>query len=443
MNLFGTDGIRGKFGEELTNEIAYSLGRVLAQEQNQAVIVVGRDTRISGEELTTALSRGIFDYGGQVLNMGVVPTNAVANYVLKTGADYGVMISASHNPPDYNGLKVFDKYGVKICVAKQQEFSSKILSEKVSLSIEQTNLSIFDGSVGHYKKYVRESIDCSFDGLKVALDCCYGSAYKLATEIFSESEADIVAYCNFDKGELINVDCGATVPSFLLSQMEFNGCDLGFAFDGDADRLAVFEKNTFISPDRIFFAFAKYFLQTNQLNKNTVVGTIMTDTGLEKSLQKLGITLVRTAVGDSNIYQKMTEEGFVLGGENSGHYLLSNFSTGSDAIINALLVAKIFKEKGSILQYTAEYKPYYNANKNILLDKKVWQKAKEKELLFDFTEKFKQKFPTLRVVARASGTEPKIRLFVEGKNKSMVETGMQFVEKELSLLIEQIKLSNN
>ena len=436
MNLFGTDGIRGKFNEDLTKETAYALGKVLAQEQSQVIVVIGRDTRTSGNELLSALSKGIFDYGGQVLNMGVVPTNAVAHYVLKTGADFGVMISASHNPPEYNGLKVFDKYGVKICTSKQQEFSQKILQTDVILSCKDTNLSVFEGSEESYMEYLKSKIHTDLSGLKVALDCCYGSAYKVGKEIFAQYGADVVAYCNFDKGELINVDCGATVPSFLKRQMLSNGCQLGFAFDGDADRLAVFEGETLLSPDRVFFAYAKYFYHLGQLNKNTVVGTVMTDMGLEKSLKKLGVSMVRTDVGDSNIYDKMTSEGFVLGGENSGHYLLSNYATGSDALINALLVAKIFKEMGSLVKFTEEYKPYYNASKNILVEKSLFNTLKNNDALCQTKQKFAEKFPSLRLVARLSGTEPKIRIYVEGKNKSTVESGMVFVDGLIATLIE-------
>lgn len=436
MNLFGTDGIRGKYGEELTKETAYALGSVLAQEQNQAIVVIGRDTRTSGSELLSALSKGVYDYGGQVLNMGIVPTNAVAHYVLKTGADFGVMISASHNPPDYNGLKVFDKYGVKICASKQHEFSQKILQTNVVLSCRDTYVSLFEGSEESYIQYIKSNIQTDLRGLKIAVDCCYGSAYKVGKEIFAQYGADVVAYCNFDKGELINVDCGATVPSFLKRQMLSNGCQLGFAFDGDADRVAVFEGETLLSPDNIFFAYAKYFYQLGQLNKNTVVGTIMTDTGLEKSLKKLGVNMIRTDVGDSNIYDKMIKEGFVLGGENSGHYLLSNYATGSDALINALLIAKIFKEKGSLLAFTAEYKPYYNASKNILVEKSVFNTIRDNDSLCQTRRQFAEKYPTLRLVARLSGTEPKIRIYVEGKNKSTVESGMTFVVGLITTLIE-------
>lgn len=440
MNLFGTDGIRGKFGQELTLNVTYSLGRVLAEEQKGVIVVVGRDTRTSGESLLSVLSKGIFDHGGQVINLGVVPTNAVAHYVLKTGADFGVMISASHNPPEYNGLKVFDKYGVKICLSKQKEFSQKILQTEVILSAIQDVMPIFEGSEKHYIDYVKEKIPVDCKGLSVALDCCYGSAYKLAKEIFLESNARVTAYCDFDKGQLINLDCGATCPEFLAEQMEGNGCKLGFAFDGDADRLAVFEGSQYLTPDRVLYAFAKHFHQTSTLAKNTVVGTIMTDGGLEKSLKEIGVQLVRTDVGDGNIFDEMTANGYVLGGENSGHYLLGNYATGSDAIINALLVTKIYLQHGSIMQYTSEYQPFCRIEKSLLLPKHILRRLQEENSLEEVKKTVSQSYPTVKTVARFSGTEPKIRLMTEASTKQEVENAMSLLMVELKKLIKEEKV---
>lgn len=439
MNLFGTDGIRGRFGKELTPSVAYALGRALAEEQTGTVVVIGMDTRTSGGLLSTALSRGVFDHGGQVLSLGVVPTNAVAHYVLKTGADFGVMISASHNPPDYNGLKVFDKYGVKICLSKQEEFSNKILQTEVFLPNGEEILSVFDGSEEQYVDYVCEKIPVDCDNLPIAIDCCYGSAYKLGKEIFLKSNAKVIAYCDFAKGQLINVDCGATSPEFLAEQMKNNGCKLGFAFDGDADRLAVFEETQYLSPDRVLYAYAKYFYEKGQLAKNTVVGTVMTDGGLEESLKKIGITLVRTDVGDSNVFEEMTTNGYVLGGENSGHYLLSNYATGSDAIINALLLTAVYLEKGSIIDYTAEYVAFCRKEKSLLMQKSHLQYLKSTNSLQVIKEKFCRDHPSQKLVLRFSGTEPKIRIMVEGKTTAEVEQSIVEIIDSLNKVIDERK----
>jgi len=435
MNLFGTDGIRGKFGQELTIDVAYSLGKVLAEQESGCIVVVGRDTRTSGEELLSTLAKGVFDYGGQVVNLGVVPTNAVAYCVLKTGADYGVMISASHNPPEYNGLKVFDKYGVKICTAKQLEFSQSMLQMEINLPTQNSFVPIFEGAEKNYCDYLLNAISVDLTGVKIALDCSYGSAYRVAKEVFLAKNATVVSYADFNKGQLINVDCGAVCPTFLQNQMANNGCDLGFAFDGDADRLAVFQGTTQVLPDRVLYAYAKYMASQKELKKNTVVGTIMTDDGLEKSLNQLGVNLVRTDVGDGNIFEKMTQEGYVLGGENSGHYLLGEYATGSDAILNALLVAKIYQQRGNLLDYTAEYKPFYRKESSITLPRKVLDKIKNDGDLEGVKEDFLQKYPTLRLVLRFSGTEPKIRFMVTGKNKNLVNNANAYLQNCIDKII--------
>ena len=427
MNLFGTDGIRGKFGQELTQNLAYALGKVLAEEQKDGIVVVGKDTRVSGETLLSALSKGVHDHGGQVLNLGIVPTNAVAHCVLRTGADFGVMISASHNPPEYNGLKVFDKYGVKICLSKQKEFSKKILETEIILPSIQEFLPVFEGTEKNYVNYLKEKFPIDCNGLSIALDCCYGSAYKLAKKAFANVNAKITAYCDFAKGQLINVDCGATQPDFLAEQMDGNGCVLGFAFDGDADRLAVFEGREYLLPDRLLYAFAKYFKESNKLTKDTVVGTVMTDGGLEKSLKEIGVHLVRTQVGDSNIFEEMMTKGYVLGGENSGHYLLSNYATGSDALINALLTTEIYLKHGSILQYTSEYKPFCRLEKSLLLSPSVLQRMKENCVLQDIQNNLSQNYPSVKTVARFSGTEPKIRLMTESSDQAKVTEAMTYL----------------
>ena len=435
MNLFGTDGIRGKFGQELTMDKAYALGKVLAEEEAGCVVVIGKDTRTSGDELASALSKGVFDYGGQIINLGIVPTNAVAYYVLKTGADYGVMISASHNPPEYNGLKVFDKYGVKICLSKQLEFSKNMLQTQISLPQSNAFVPIFEGAEKQYCEYLLKAISVDLKGVKIALDCSYGSAYRVAKEVFLAKNAEVVAYADFNKGELINMDCGAVCPKFLQSQMANNDCDLGFAFDGDADRLAVFEGTTQVLPDRVLYAYAKYMASQDILLKNTVVGTIMTDGGLQKALKQIGVNLVRTDVGDGNIYEKMTQEGYVLGGENSGHYLLGEYATGSDAILNALLIAKIYQQKGSILEYTAEYKPFYRQENSLTLPRQLLEELKKDGKIEKIKSEFMLKYPSLKLVLRFSGTEPKIRLMVEGKNKTTVNNANTYLLNCLDKII--------
>ncbi len=436
MNLFGTDGIRGIYGLDLTISLAYSLGMALLNHQSSGIVIVGRDTRMSGEALAEGLIRGINDNGGQVINLGVVPTNAVAHYVRRIGADYGVMISASHNPPNYNGLKVFDRYGVKICAKKQAEISAFLTENKVELPLFTVETPTFMGADGIYMEDIKKLFPISLKGIKIALDCCYGSAYKLAKEVFFGLDATLIVYCDFNRGDMINVGCGATNTDFLQKLMQTNGCQLGFAFDGDADRIAVFEKAELLHPDRVFYAFAKYFKEKGCLNNNTVAGTILTDTGLEKCLNKLNISLLRTDVGDSKIYELMVQKGLNVGGENSGHYILSDYATCSDAIINALLVSQIYIKHGSLLEYTKEYKSYNNLSANISINEKTILNIKQSGIFDELQNQFNLKFPSIRLVLRFSGTEPKIRIFVEGKSIQTCNSAMEYIKGEINTYLE-------
>ncbi len=439
MNLFGTDGIRGIYGADLTISLTYSLGMALLSRQKGGIVVVGRDTRMSGEALAEGFIRGINDNGGQVINLGIVPTNAVAHYVRRIGADYGVMISASHNPPNYNGLKLFDRYGVKICAQKQAEISEFLRDNKVELPMFSVETPTFKGADDIYMEDIKKLFPTSLKGIKIALDCCYGSAYKLAKEIFLALEATLIVYCDFNRGDMINVGCGATNTDFLQKLMKANGCELGFAFDGDADRIAVFEKTEILHPDRIFYAFAKYFKEKGRLNKNTVVGTILTDTGLEKCLNKLDITLLRTDVGDSKIYEMMTKNGLNVGGENSGHYILSDYATCSDAIINALLVSEIYIKHGSLLEYTKEYKPYKSQSLNISVKENAMEEIKKSDKLEEIKSHFALKFPNLKLVLRLSGTEPKIRIYVEGRSAPTCNVAINYLTGEINAYLDNIK----
>lgn len=417
MNYFGTDGIRGTFGSTLTTSTAFLLGESLALLNECPIIVIARDTRVSGEELFSALAKGVYLKGGNVINLGVLPTNAVGHFVRKMGGDYGVMITASHNPPQDNGLKVFDRYGVKLCASKQLVVSRMMSSLK--------NEEMSSGKVYEPIFYDIENIYCddvlkalgkpNLSGLSVALDCCYGSSYKVAPLAFSQSKANVSAFCNSCAGSKINVDCGATHPEFLQEKLKSGKYQLGFAFDGDADRLAVFEGKEFVPNNRVFYAYAKYLFESGRLAKNTVCGTTLTNGGVEQALTKLGISLVRSDVGDVNVFNKMVEHSLTFGGEESGHYLLCDYATSSDAIVNALVISKIFMEKGSILAYTAECvdKPY--ATINVSLTDNNISLASEQSLKM-LSSRLKKLYPNCRAVLRKSGTENKVRAYLEGED---------------------------
>lgn len=416
MNYFGTDGIRGTFGSTLTESTAFLLGKSLALLGDCPIIVIASDTRLSGEKLFSALASGVYQGGGNVINLGVLPTNAVGHFVRKMGGDYGVMITASHNPPQDNGLKVFDRYGVKLCPSKQIAVSRMMSNIKDDLVVEgRIYEPIFYDIENIYCDDVLNAIgEVNIRKMSVALDCCYGSAYKVAPLAFTKAGANVTAFCNAKKGDKINVDCGATHTEFLQSKLASGKYDLGFSFDGDADRLAVFEGDEFVPNNKIFFAYAKYLKEKSRLSHNTVCGTTLTNGGVENALNKMGVTLVRSDVGDTNVFNAMVEHGLNFGGEESGHYLLCDFATSSDAIVNALFACKIYAEKGSLLKYAEECRDVPFATANITLTESN-AKLAAKENLDLAVARLNKLYPECRVVLRKSGTENKVRAYLEGE----------------------------
>ncbi len=416
MNFFGTDGIRGTYGSTITDGTAYLLGKSLALLGGDGpIIIICRDTRLSGENLFNALAQGVYSGGGNVINLGILPTNSVGHFVRKLGGDYGVMISASHNPPEDNGLKVFDRYGVKLCRAKQNVVSKMMNSLLKTVPEGKVYEPVFYDIDNIYCEDIASKADVKLTGLSVALDCCYGASYKVAKKLFSMLGAKVTAYCDRDSGKMINIGCGATHTEFLQNKLFDSKCQLGFAFDGDCDRLAVFEGNKLVDNNAVFLAMARFMKEKGRLAKNTVAGTVLTNSGLEKALNASGIKLIRSDVGDINIFEKMAKEGLTLGGEESGHYILSEFATSSDALVSALYVCKIYLEKGSILSYTADYAPSPFCKLDIPLTSGNAALAADYALAAA-VDRLGSVYPDCRIVLRKSGTEPKIRAYAEGEH---------------------------
>jgi phosphoglucosamine mutase len=420
MNFFGTDGIRGTYGRTITDGTAFLLGKALALSSDQAIIVIARDTRVSGESLFNALVQGVYNGGGNAINLGILPTNSVGHFVRKLGGDYGVMISASHNPPSDNGLKVFDKYGIKLCRAKQNILSNTMNNLMRTVPNGKVYEPIFYDIENIYCDDLLDRVPVDMTGLKIALDCCFGASFKVAKMLFARCNAKVTAFCNTAKGKMINVGCGATNTDYLLGKMASGDFHLGFAFDGDCDRIAMFERATLVDNDRIFLAMAKYLCEKGKLSRDTVVGTILTNSGLEEALASHNINMLRSDVGDTNVMNLMCEYGLNLGGEDSGHFILSDFATSSDALLTALFLTKIYIEKGSILKYTAEYTAKPVRRFDIPL-------SRVSELYLDtcgltaLSERANKQFPHCRLILRTSGTEEKIRVNIEGENYEDVE----------------------
>lgn len=415
MNCFGTDGIRGTYGSTLNDGTAYLLGKSLALcGEDCPIVVVARDTRTSGNKLFAALASGVYDGGGNVINLGVLPTNAVGHFTRKFGGDFGVMITASHNPPSDNGLKVFDRYGVKLCAVKQHKISALMdclpVTEDKRFAVTEP---IFYDIANIYRDDVIKALPTSLGGLKVALDCCFGASCRVATSVFDSAGA--ATYCINDKpdGAKINVECGATCPQVIADFTAKCGAELGFSFDGDADRLAVCEKGVIVPNNKVFYSIAKYLSQCGLLKKSAVVGTSLTNGGVENALASLGVKLLRSDVGDTNVFNAMAANALNFGGEESGHYLLTDYETSSDAILNALFVADIYIRKGSLFDYTEECVDVPYVQQSIALGD-TYERLTTSTVLNDTATRVQRLYPDCRIVLRKSGTENKLRVYVEG-----------------------------
>lgn len=413
MKYFGTDGIRGKYGDKLDSSLAYKTGKALCQYFGTGDYVIGRDTRVSGEPLERALIKGITEMGGRAVLLGILPTPAVAHITVATKARCGIMISASHNPPEYNGIKVFDCNGVKL--TQEQENSVEYYIDNQPIYNGATADTIeFVGAKKKYIDFLTKTADADFSGLKVWLDCAYGASAPVAKQVFESLGAEVrVDNCSL-RGEKINSGCGALHPDYVLRSMEGTDYRLGFAFDGDADRLAVVMDGEVIDGDTVLYNISNSI----NLKDNVVVGTILNNLALEQKLLQNGKKLLRTPVGDKYICDLLYRNGYNLGGEQSGHYIVYPAATTGDGILSALFLTKaLFKngelgriEKLSLVpqKAIAEY-----ADPSIIYDKGLLKMVDESEKLLSGNG---------RIIVRMSGTEPKVRVMVESEDAAIVDS---------------------
>ena len=409
---FGTDGIRGIANQDLTADLAYKCGNALTVLKKFPTVVIGRDTRLSGDMLALSVSSGITAGGGNVLDVGIMPTAAIAYLTKYFGASYGVVISASHNPPEYNGIKVFGSDGYKLLEEDEAAIESCFTKSNY---IAHPNL-------GKYKKieygsdiyvdYLRKTCPEGLNGLKVVLDCCNGAAYQVAPQVFKELGADVRVYNSENTGLRINVGCGSLHPEDLVKKVVEKGCDIGFAFDGDSDRLlAVDEKGNQINGDHIIYLVATNLKKEGKLKGNIAVGTHHTNMGIQKALEDKDIKLLRADIGDKYVMELMLKNGAVIGGEQSGHVIMSEFATTGDGILSAIQVARLLMS-GKKLSECLDVKLYPQVNINVAVKDKI--RVMNNEDLAEFINDCRAKLASKgRVLVRASGTEPRIRVMVE------------------------------
>lgn len=420
--FFGTDGIRGIPNKSLDCITAFQAGNALTALKDKKIkVAVGRDTRVSGEMLFAALSAGIMCGGGDVVNLGLIPTAGVAYITNATEVDYGIVISGSHNPPEYNGIKVFGDDGHKLNEDEEQEIEKLMGAINYAEPNNIGRLIHYFEPLQSYAEYLLGACSVDLKGLKVVLDCANGAASKIAPEIFTKLGATLIPnFCDTVGGD-INNQCGCTHMDTVKRLVLENGADIGIAFDGDSDRVLVCDKNGYIvDGDMILYILAKYYIERDLLNPPIVVGTVLTNMGIENALKEHNIKLERTDVGDKYVIERMLKTKAVLGAEQSGHIIIGNKSTTGDGILASLMLCKIMKEKQTSLKNLCDVELYSQQNLNVAVPDKysLMANKKLKQYIDELTKKLNGDG---RILVRASGTEPKIRVTVESKNAELAE----------------------
>ncbi|HNV26941.1 MAG TPA: phosphoglucosamine mutase [Nitrospira sp.] len=430
--LFGTDGVRGVANlEPMTSEIAMQLGRAAAhifmRRAGRHQVVIGKDTRLSGYMLESALTSGICSMGVDVLLVGPLPTPAIAFLTRSLRADAGVVISASHNPYQDNGIKFFSNEGFKLPDELEARIEQLIISDEIK-HLRPTADAIgkayrIGDAEGRYIEFVKRSLprDLDFQGIKLVVDCANGAAYKVAPAVLRELGAEIEVIANTPDGMNINDHCGAVHPERLQEAVRRHGAHIGIALDGDADRaIFVCEQGQIVDGDHVMAALGLDLHGQGRLASQTVVGTVMSNFGLELAMKKAGIQLMRTPVGDRYLMERMLADGYNFGGEQSGHFIFLDHNTTGDGLISALQILSLMKRTGKPLSELAKA---MTAVPQILLNVKVKHKPDLNQIP-DIQQAIKTAESTLngsgRVLVRYSGTEALLRIMVEGERDSTI-----------------------
>ena len=443
--LFGTDGIRGVANQELRPELAFKVGRAVAHilcNHKEGSILVGKDTRISGDMLESALVAGITSMGIDVILLGVIPTPAVAYLTRKYKALAGVVISASHNPGEYNGIKFFNSDGLKLPDEVEDKIEEIMDSEEVDnirpIAAEVGRVIIEKNSAKEYKEYLKSTINIDLTGMKIAMDCGHGALYKIGPETIRELNGQVLVVNDSPDGMNINKDCGSTNPDIVRNLVLEEKADIGISFDGDGDRIiAVDNEGNLIDGDHILAICATNLKEKGKLTNNTVVGTVMTNMGLDLYLKENGMDIIKTAVGDRYVLEEMLQSDYVIGGEQSGHIIFLEYNTTGDGLATGLHLLEVVKETGKSL---AELNKLMTNYPQVLVNAKVDNSKKykylEDEVIKNEIDKIEKLFHGQgRVVIRPSGTEPLVRVMIEGKNQeeisNIAENLAEIIEKRI------------
>ena len=442
--LFGTDGVRGVANKELTPLLAMLLGQagasVLTKEtSHKPTIMVGCDTRISGDMLANALMAGVCSVGANAVYVGVVPTPAVAYLTRKNHMDAGVVISASHNPVEFNGIKFFDANGYKLPDAMEDEIEAIIKNDMKDLAFptgtEIGSITYRTDAREDYVKHATEAIPVDLHGMKIVADCAEGASYYTSVEALKLLGADVVAIHNNPDGTNINAGCGSTHMEELMERVKAEKADVGLAFDGDADRLlAVDEKGNKVDGDQIMGIVGNYLKEQKKLKKDTIVATVMSNLGFFLMGEKQGIHMEQTKVGDRYVLERMRQIGANLGGEQSGHVIFLDENTTGDGLLSALHLLQVLvdtKKPLSELATIMEVLPQALVNAKVPNDKK--NSYMENPQIADAIDALTKKFAGEgRVLIRPSGTEPLVRVMIEGRDQNRIQEEAE----KLAALIE-------
>jgi phosphoglucosamine mutase len=432
--LFGTDGVRGVANvHPMTVETAMQLGKGCAflfkDKTRRHKIVVGKDTRLSGYMIETAITAGICSMGGDVLLVGPLPTPGIAFITTSMRAEAGIVISASHNPYQDNGIKIFSGTGFKLPDQMEERIESLMYSDQLSTSLVTANkvgkAFRIDDAIGRYIVFLKNTFpqELTLDGLRMVIDCANGATYKVAPTVFEELGAEVILLGAKPNGENINKNCGALYPGLISAMVRKKKADLGISFDGDGDRVVFVDENgEVIDGDQIMAICASRMAQEKRLRKNTLVTTVMSNMGLEVSMREKGIRLLRTQVGDRYVVEEMVKRGCNFGGEQSGHLIFLDHNPTGDGILSALQLLAIMQKEGKSLSDLSDIMERYPQK---LINVRIKERRRLEEfpiVMQQICKVEKQLGDKGRLLVRFSGTEPLVRIMVEGENEKEIQT---------------------
>jgi len=437
-NFFGTDGIRGEVGKspitaDILLKVGWAVGSVLKEQNENASVIIGKDTRVSGYLFESALEAGFLSAGVNVGMLGPMPSPAIAYLTQAFSATAGVVISASHNPYQDNGVKFFSSKGVKLNDETQKAIEKKIsmpMSSVGSASIGKARR--YEQALGRYIEFCKSTFDksCDLSNLKIIIDCANGATYHIAEDVFSELGASVSMINNTPDGYNINRDCGATDTKHLQKEVLENNADLGIAFDGDGDRLIMVDhKGQKVDGDELVFIIANAWKESGDLKSNKVVGTKMTNLGIQLAFSEIGVSFIEADVGDRHVMDQLIEHKAILGGEGSGHIICLNKSTSGDGIIAALQVLEVMSKTGkTLLELKSKMTKYPQVLINVKTDTKVnlQEESKLSQAINSVESKLSK---TGRVLVRESGTEPLVRVMVESSNYGLAKESAEELAK--------------